>query len=77
MKAVIAARIFRLSNGLLDHVKSVGHGIHELKIDYGPGYRVYFKQQGSEIIILLCGGDKSSQSDDIKIAKKLATTLEV
>lgn len=55
----------------------MGHGIHELKIDYEPGYQICFKQQGSEIIILLCGGDKSSQSDDIKVAKKLTTTLEV
>ena len=74
-KALIAARIFRLSNGLFGDVEPVGHGISELKIHYGPGYRVYFHQQGNEIIILLCGGDKSTQQQDIELAKKLSKEL--
>lgn len=71
-KAAIAARIFRLANGLPGDVSPVGHGVSELRIHYGPGYRVYFQQRGNEIVILLCGGDKSSQAKDIEIAKRLA-----
>lgn len=71
-KAAIAARIFRVSNGLIGDVKSIGSGVSELRIDYGPGYRVYFLQRGHELIILLCGGDKTSQDRDIKKAKQLA-----
>jgi putative addiction module killer protein len=52
--------------------KSVGGGISELRIDYGPGYRVYFKSYGSEIVILYCGGNKSTQETDIALANKLA-----
>jgi putative addiction module killer protein len=74
-KAAIAARVFRLANGLLGDVSPVGQGISELRIHYGPGYRIYFKQNGNEIVILLCGGDKSTQSKDIEIAKKLAKEL--
>lgn len=72
-KAAIAARIFRLANGLAGDVAPVGHGVSELRIHYGPGYRVYFQQRGSEIVILLCGGDKASQAKDIEAAKRLAT----
>ena len=71
-KASIAARIFRLANGLAGDVAPVGGGVSELRIHYGPGYRVYFKQRGNEIIILLCGGDKSTQCQDIENAKLLA-----
>lgn len=71
LKAAVAARIFRLSNGLVGDVKPVGQGISELRIHYGAGYRVYYKQYGDEIILLLCGGDKSSQDKDIETAKKL------
>lgn len=71
-KAAIAARLFRLSNGLPGDVSSVGGGVNELRIHYGPGYRIYFKQYKKEIILLLCGGDKSSQNKDIEDAKKLA-----
>ena len=74
-KAAIAARVFRVANGLLGDVSPVGQGISELRIHYGPGYRIYFKQKGNEIIILLCGGDKSTQSKDIEMAKKLAKEL--
>jgi putative addiction module killer protein len=74
-KAAIAARVFRLANGLPGDVSPVGQGISELRIHYGSGYRIYFKQNGNEIIILLCGGDKSTQSRDIEVAKKLAKEL--
>ena len=76
IKASIAARIFRLSNGLLGDVAPVCQGISELRIHYGPGYRIYFSQNKGEIILLLCGGDKSSQSKDIKVAKKLLKEWE-
>ena len=55
--------------GNLGHTNSVGEGVQELKIDFGPGYRIYFGQDGDEVVILLCGGDKSSQADDIAKAK--------
>jgi putative addiction module killer protein len=71
-QAVIAVRLGRLVNGLPGDVKPVGEGVCELRIHYGPGYRVYFKRSGSTIILLLCGGDKSSQDKDIAVAKQLA-----
>jgi putative addiction module killer protein len=75
-KTLIATRLFRLANGLAGDVKPVGEGISEMRISYGPGYRIYFKQQGCHIIILLCGGDKSSQANDITMAKILARSLD-
>lgn len=74
-KRIIAARIDRVSYGLLGDIKSIGNGVSELKIDYGPGYRVYCKQQGNVLIILLCGGDKRTQQEDIKKAKNLAKEI--
>ena len=71
-RAAIAARLFRLENGLPGDVVSVGDGISELRIHYGPGYRIYFKQRGQEIVILLCGGNKNTQNRDIRHAKQLA-----
>lgn len=71
-RAAIAARILRVANGLTGDVKPIGHGLSELRIDYGPGYRVYFQQRGNELVILLCGGDKSTQDRDIKQAQQLA-----
>ena len=71
-KATIAARVFRLANGLPGDVAPVGEGVSELRIHYCPGYRVYFRQQGDEIILLLCGGNKSTQNKDIELAKQLA-----
>jgi putative addiction module killer protein len=65
----IQARIGRVRLGNLGYTRSVGNGVHELKIDYGPGYRVYFGQVGNELVILLCGGDKSSQHEDVETAK--------
>ena len=70
--AAIASRLDRLAFGLAGDAESVGHGISELKIHHGPGYRVYFQKRGTKIIVLLCGGDKSSQAKDIKIAQRLA-----
>ena len=72
----IAQRIVRLQAGLLGDVKPVGGGISELRIDYGPGYRLYFTRRGAVLIILLCGGDKRSQRQDIARAKVLAAELE-
>lgn len=73
----IAQRIVRLQSGLLGDAKPVGAGVSELRIDYGPGYRVYFVQRGQMLIVLLCGGDKRSQSRDIERAKALASDLEI
>ncbi|MBZ9540469.1 MULTISPECIES: type II toxin-antitoxin system RelE/ParE family toxin [Modicisalibacter] len=75
-KALIAARVFRLANGLAGDVKPVGQGVSELRIHHGPGYRVYFKQRGDEIILLLCGGDKSTQQGDVATAQRLAAEWE-
>lgn len=72
MIARIDVRIRRLSLGNPGDVKLVGEGVSELRIDYGPGYRVYYTQSGETIVILLCGGDKRSQAKDIAMAKKLA-----
>lgn len=71
-KALIAARVFRLANGQPGDVKPVGQGVGELRIHFGPGYRVYFCQRGNEVVLLLCGGDKSSQARDIEAAIQLA-----
>ena len=65
-------RVRRLAFGNYDDVKPVGEGVSELRLDFGPGYRVYFVQRGQVLIVLLCGGDKSTQDRDIASAKKLA-----
>ena len=75
-KARVQARIDRLEMGNFGDVSPVGEGVSELRIHYGPGYRVYFVQRGLVIVVLLCGGDKSSQNSDITKAKKLASQLE-
>ena len=72
VRALIASRLDRLSFGNAGDVKSVGNGISELRIDSGPGYRVYYKKHGDTIVLLLCGGTKSTQAADIKIARRLA-----
>ena len=74
-RARILVRIERLAAGNPGDVRAVGEGVSELRIDYGPGYRVYYKKQGQKIIILLAGGDKSTQSKDIKVALRLARNL--
>jgi putative addiction module killer protein len=70
--ARIQIRIRRLSLGIFGDVKPVGEGVSELRIDYGPGYRVYFQRTGSLLVLLLIGGTKSTQQSDIAKAKKLA-----
>jgi putative addiction module killer protein len=74
-QAIINARIRRISGGNFGDSKLVGGGVSELRIDYGPGFRVYFTKRGQEIVILLCGGDKSAQSGDIETAKQIAKNL--
>ena len=74
-RARIQARIERLATGNLGDVKPVGGGISEMRIDYGPGYRVYYIQHERTVIILLAGGDKSTQARDIKVALHLAQNL--
>lgn len=69
-KAIIDARLIRVRKGNLGDSRSVGEGVRELKIDYGPGYRVYFAEDGDTLVVLLCGGDKSTQSRDIKKAQE-------
>ncbi len=71
-RAKILARIDRLELGNPGDIASVGEGVSELRIHYGPGYRIYIHQRGEEIVILLCGGDKNSQRADIALAKQLA-----
>ena len=72
-RAMIASRLDRLAYGHAGDAEPVGEGISELRIHHGPGYRVYFQKRGTTVIVLLCGGDKSSQTKDIRIAKRLAT----
>lgn len=72
-KARIAARLDRMTDGNLGDVKPIGHGISELRIDYGPGYRVYFMRSGVVLVVILAGGDKRTQAIDIKTAQRIAT----
>jgi putative addiction module killer protein len=74
-KARIRIRLDRLATGNFGDTKPVGEGVSELRIDYGPGYRIYCKQRGRELVILLAGGDKRTQSKDIKAALELARGL--
>ncbi|MHB8666798.1 MAG: type II toxin-antitoxin system RelE/ParE family toxin [Burkholderiales bacterium] len=74
-RARVQARIERLAIGNPGDVEPVGEGVSELRINYGPGYRVYFKKRGRELVILLAGGDKNTQAKDIKAALRLARNL--
>ena len=70
-RARINIRIRRMSLGNPGDIKSVGEGVSEMRVDYGPGYRIYFTRQGASLVLLLCGGNKNTQSKDIAFAKKL------
>ena len=74
-RARILVRIERLTAGNPGDVKAAGEGVSELRIDYGPGYRVYYKKQGQKVVVLLAGGDKRTQAKDIKTALRLAQNL--
>lgn len=71
-RAIIVQRVTRLAAGQIGDFKSVGEGVNELRVDHGPGYRIYFVRRGETVIVLLCGGDKGSQARDIARAKTLA-----
>ena len=71
----ILVRIDRVQMSNLGDVKSVGEGLSEMRIDYGPGYRVYFKRKGRTAVVLLVGGDRDSQEADIRLARKLASEI--
>jgi putative addiction module killer protein len=75
-RGLIIRRIERLQLGNFGDAKSLGDGVHELRLNFGPGYRVYFTHRAGRIVLLLCGGDKGSQSRDIARAKLLAAELE-
>ncbi len=75
-RARILVRIQRLADGNPGDSRSIGEGIHELKIDFGPGYRVYFRNLERTVIILLAGGDKDSQDRDIKFAKEISRRID-
>jgi len=74
-RAIIVRRIARVAGGNLGDVKAVGGGVSELRIDHGPGFRVYFVRRGESLIVLLCGGDKGSQARDIARAQALAQEI--
>jgi putative addiction module killer protein len=74
-RARVLARIERLATGNPGDVKPVGQGVSELRIDYGPGYRVYFVKKGQTVVVLLAGGDKATQTADIRTALRLARNL--
>lgn len=76
VRGLIVRRVERLELGNFGDSKSLGDGVHELRLKFGPGYRVYFMHRGVRIVLLLCGGDKGSQSRDIARAKQLALELE-
>jgi putative addiction module killer protein len=71
-RARIQMRLDRVERGLFGDVKPVGEGVSELRIDHGPGYRIYFVQRGQVLVVLLCGGDKATQARDISAAKAMA-----
>lgn len=75
-RSIIDVRIRRVSLGNFGHVEPVGKGVSELKIDYGAGLRIYFLNQGNIIVILLCGGDKSTQAKEIRKAHELAQRIK-
>jgi putative addiction module killer protein len=75
-QARIVKRLMRIRLGNLGDAKPVGAGISELRIHYGPGYRIYFVQRGAVLVVLLCGGDKGTQNADIEQAKRIAESLE-
>lgn len=75
-RVIVAARLARLAAGQAGDAKSLSEGVRELRIHVGPGYRIYYQVRGSRIILLLCGGDKSTQSTDIARARAIARTWE-
>jgi putative addiction module killer protein len=76
VRSRIGARVKRASRGLLGQTRALGAGLEEMKLDFGPGYRVYFARRGSRIVVLLAGGDKSTQSRDIETARRVLERWE-
>ena len=74
-RSIIARRIDRLAGGNMGDAKSVGGKVTELRVNYGPGYRIYLSRQGAILVVLLCGGDKSTQATDIKLAQSMAAKV--